>query len=103
MANGKLMTGSICLSELNEQAKKAHSAFSRSQKNQKIYVNVKVWLNDEADQHGNHASIQLNPKQDAETEKVYIGNLKYLEKKEPAPLKKEEVSEEIPIDDDLPF
>lgn len=97
------MTGSICLTDLNKAAKEAHSSFSRSQKNQKIYVNVKVWVNEEPDAHGNHASIQLNPKQDAETEKVYIGNLKYMEKKEPAPLKKEEVSDDIPIDDDLPF
>ena len=103
MANGKLMTGSICLSDLNEYAKKAHSAFSRSEKNKKIYVAVKVWVNEEADQHGNHASVQLNPKQNMETEKVYIGNLKNLAPKEPAPLKEEEVKDEIPIDDDLPF
>ena len=100
---GKLMTGSICLSELNEQAKKAHSAFSRSDKNQNIYVNVKVWINDEADRYGNHASVQLNPKKDMETENIYIGHLKNIERKEPEPLKQDEVAKEIPIDDDLPF
>jgi hypothetical protein len=100
---GKLMTGSICLSDLNEQAKKAHSAFSRSDKNQKIYVNVKVWINDEADNYGNHASVQLNPKKDMETENIYIGHLKNVERKEAEPLKQDEVAKEIPIDDDLPF
>ena len=99
----KLLTGSICLTDLNKAAKEAHSAFLRSEKNKKIYVNVKVWINDDADQFGNHAQIMLNPKKDAETEKVYIGNLKYIEKKEPEPITVEEVADEIPVDDDLPF
>lgn len=101
MANGKLMTGSICLSELNEQAKKGHSAFSRG-KNGRIYLNVKVWLNEEKDQYGNNASVQLNPKKDMEKENIYIGNLKYAEAKEPDPLKENDMSN-IPDDDDLPF
>lgn len=99
----KLLTGSICLTDLNKAAKEAHSAFSRSEKNKKIYVNVKVWVNDDADQFGNHAQIMLNPKKDAETEKVYIGNLKYIDKKEPEPITVEEVADEIPLDDDLLF
>lgn len=102
MANGKLMTGSICLTDLNKNAKEAHSAFTRGN-NGKIYANVKVWINEDADQYGNQASIQLNPKKDMETDKVYVGNLKYLDKKEPEPIKAESVKNEIPDDDDLPF
>lgn len=101
MAKGKLMTGSICLSELNEQAKKGHSAFSRG-KNERIYFKVKVWINEEKDQYGNDASIQLNPKKDMETNNIYIGNLKLAEPKEPEPLNLNNVSD-ITEDDDLPF
>jgi hypothetical protein len=97
-----LLTGSICLSDLLEQAKKQHSAFAKSEKNNKIYFNVKVWINDTKDQFGNDASVQLNPKKDHEPESMYIGNLKTLERKEPEPLKEDDVNE-IPTDDDLPF
>jgi hypothetical protein len=101
MANGKLMTGSICLSEINEQARNGHSAFYRG-KNDKIYFNVKVWLNEEKDQYGNDASIQLNPKKDMEKNNIYIGNLKLAEQKEPEPLNVNNTND-IPQDDDLPF
>ncbi len=71
----ELLTGSICLTDLIEQAKKGHSSINRA-KNGKAYVNIKIFVNEEADTYGNHAQILLNPKKDAEDYKIYIGNLK---------------------------
>ena len=96
----KQLIGSICLSDLIEQAKKGHTAFSKAD-NGKIYGNVKVWLNETKDKFGNDASIQINPKADTGFQFEYIGNLRYVEPKI------QEVSQEdvanMPDDDDLPF
>jgi hypothetical protein len=84
MAN-KRAIGSLCLTDLNEAAKKGHSAFSRSSKNGKIYCNVTMWINAETDKNGNDFSIQLSSKKDMDEadkakfdgKKVYAGNLKH--------------------------
>ena len=85
-----------------EQAKAGHSAFSKAE-NGKIYFNVGMWQNDELDKFGNSYSMQLNSKKEKqETEaKVYIGNLKVMEKKE-TPITATDIPsvEEI---SDLPF
>lgn len=76
--NSDLLVGSICYTDLVELAKKGHSAFSRSEKNGKVYFNVALWMNDQPDKFGNTVSIQLNSskeKRDLE-EKAYIGNAK---------------------------
>lgn len=95
----QFLTGSICLTDLIEHAKKKHSAFLKSEKNQKIYVNIKVWINDEKNKHGNIGSMQLNAKKDHETENVYFGNLKDAKKTEQS-LSDNDTSA---IEDDLPF
>lgn len=76
MAN-QLFYGSISLTELIEQAKVKHSAFTKAQ-NGKIYVNINIWLNEEEDKFGNIMSVQLNPSKERKDKdaKVYIGNLK---------------------------
>ena|SRR5690348_12492917 len=76
----KMITGSLCLSDILAKAKEGHSAFCKSEKNGKIYFSVLVWENDEPDQFQNNHSVQLNPKKDApETEKKqYIGNMKFV-------------------------
>ena len=51
-------------------------------KNGKKYLAVKVWVNDEPDQYGNIASIQVSGSEP----KVYIGNLKENEVKENKPV-----------------
>jgi hypothetical protein len=69
----QVINASICVTELIELANKQHSAFSRSQKNQKVYCNVTIWVNDEPDQYGNDASIQLNSSKDgAEKDKALL-------------------------------
>lgn len=103
MGNSKLMVGSINLTKLNNLARAANKAFSKS-KNGDIYCNINVWLNDEADQYGNHASIKTNYKDMPKEEKNYIGNLKVLESQtnEPKPITDADFPA-IPEDDDLPF
>lgn len=81
---GQKFYGSICLTDLIDQAKAKHSAFSKAD-NGKIYANVNVWLNDDVDKFGNIMSIQINPTKDKkDTEKqFYIGNMKRGESQKP--------------------
>lgn len=99
----KFSTGSLCLTTLIEKAKEGHSAFSKSEKNGKIYFNVALWENDEPDEFGNNYSMQLNSKEEkqASEPKTYIGNLKYQKKKE-VPIAENDIPsvEEV---NDLPF
>lgn len=90
--------GSICLTDLIEQAKKKHSAFTKAD-NGKIYANVTVWLNDELDKYGNIMSAQLNPtkeRKDADG-RPYIGNFKQSQAK---PISDRDVSG-LDIEDDF--
>lgn len=85
-----LLTGSLCLTDLMEQAKKGHSAFSRSAKNQKVYINFTQWINDKPNEFGHDASFTLNSTKEKRDEelaanadkKIYFGNAKVQEKKE---------------------
>ena len=99
-----LINGSLCLTDLIEQAQKAHSAFTRG-KNGKVYVNITQWLNDEADQYGNDASFQLNSsKEKRETEgKVYIGNGKKSIGAQTTPIAAAEQTAMAGSLDNLPF
>lgn len=99
-----LFSGSICLTELIEQAKKGHSAFSRAA-NQKVYVNINIWQNEEVDKFGNSISLQLqSKKENIEKEgKIYIGNAKKFERQDPKPLDPNNVSDITEPLDDLPF
>jgi hypothetical protein len=106
MKDSKLFTGSICVSDLLEQMRKPHSAFVKSPTNDKVYCNILLWENSETDKFGNSHSIQLNSTKDMkETEaRVYIGNAKPMERKEPKPLTAEQAKtfiDEVP--NDLPF
>lgn len=71
----QLLYGSICLTDLIAQAKVQHPSITKA-KNDKLYVNVKVWINDEPDQYGNNASIQIAPPKDSDLKPIYFGNLK---------------------------
>lgn len=98
-----MITGSLCLTQINEAAKSGHSAFSRAS-NGKIYFNIIEWENDNVDKFGNNFSVKLNPKKDApDNEKnIYIGNLKRQERGDGAAL---DVSKDTDILDErsLPF
>jgi hypothetical protein len=60
----QLINASIDVTLLLEMANKRHSAFNVSPKNQHTYVNLQVWVNDEPDKFGDHASVQLNSAKD---------------------------------------
>jgi hypothetical protein len=69
------INSSICLTDLGEKYRAGHSAFTKANNN-KVYVSLTTWINDEADKFGNNVSIQLNSKQDKRDAegKVYVGN-----------------------------
>lgn len=105
MAKGQSYYGSIDVTTLLKQANLPHSAFVRAGKDKKVFAQITVWVNEEADQYDNYVSIKLNSK-DAETAKqegnIYLGNLKKSVAKGPEQL--EQGAEDIPQDtDDLPF
>jgi hypothetical protein len=98
----QLFYGSICITELIEQAKVKHSAFSKAA-NGKIYCNVNIWLNKEEDKFGNIMSAQLAPskeRKDIDT-KLYIGNFKKSEGAKP--LSDKDTKSFVDVADDLPF
>lgn len=75
-----LFYGSICVTDILDNLKNKHSAFTKGQ-NGKIYASVNVWLNDAVDKYGNIMSVQINPSKENKDneERVYIGNLKKSE------------------------
>lgn len=89
--------GSIDFSKLLEQAKSGNKAFTKNE-NGKIYLNVRVWVNDEEDKFGNIASFQSNFKGAQKEDKFYFGNLK-----ESKPTEEPINSNDVPSVDDLPF
>ena len=97
-----LLTGSICLTDIPKEK------ITTSERNGKKYLNITVWLNDEPDTYGNHASIQVSQtKEDREGKapKSYIGNLKRPEPKpaSDAPLAHLQNQPAVPETSDLPF
>jgi hypothetical protein len=89
--------GSIDFSKLMEQAKAGNKAFTKNE-NGKIYLNVRVYVNDEVDKYGNVASFQSNFKGATKEDKFYFGNLK-----ESKPLEIAVVDADIVNASDLPF
>jgi hypothetical protein len=81
MTKSKLLLGSINATRLIDELKKNNKAFYKSQNSNDIFVNVKVWLNEEKDQFKNDASIQINPSAENKEDAKYIGNLRFLENK----------------------
>jgi hypothetical protein len=59
----QLINASIDVTTLLAMANSRHSAFTVG-KNGKTYCNVQIWINDEPDKFGDHASIQLNHAKD---------------------------------------
>lgn len=89
--------GSIDFSKLIEQAKSGNKAFSKSE-NGKIYLNVRMYVNDEVDKFGNVASFQSNFKGATKEDKFYFGNMK-----ESTPMEAQIEISDVPAEDDLPF
>lgn len=94
----KLLYGSVDFSKLLELAKAGNKAFSKAA-NGKIYLNLNVWINDEKDNYGNDASVQITFKDATKEEKIYCGNLKVSEQQAPKPTE----SNDFPEADELPY
>jgi hypothetical protein len=79
----EFILGSMCLTTLIEKAKEGHSAFSKSQKDGRVYFSYAEWINDQPNEYGQHSSILLSSsKEKKEIEgKVYVGNGKKFENK----------------------
>ena len=91
--------GSIDFSKLVEMAKSGSKAFTKSEKNGRIYLNIDVYVKDEIDQYGNIASIRGTFKGADKEDKFYFANLKESQNNGTAPIQKNE----IPDLDDLDF
>lgn len=90
--------GSIDFTKLVEQAKAGNKAFTKTESG-KIYLNVRVWVNDEEDKYGNTASFQSNFKGAQKEDRFYFGNLK-----ESTPIEEEVKAEDVNVDlENLPF
>lgn len=83
MSDSLFLSGSICLTTLLEKAKEGHSAFSKSRKDGKVYFNYAEWINEDANEFGQHSSILLSSTKEMKEKegKVYIGNGKRFENK----------------------
>lgn len=97
MAIEKSYYGSIDFSKLIEMAKAGNKAFTKTETG-KIYLNVRVWVNDEEDRFGNKASFQSNFKGATKEDKFYFGNLK-----ESKPFEENVNADDVPDLDDLAF
>jgi hypothetical protein len=98
----KMLTGSIDLNKINKTKIVTTDKNGNPFENGAKYLNVVVWINDEADNYGNNASIQISQskeERDAGAKAIYIGNLK-----EPQSRNNEQTStNRESVADDLPF
>ena len=102
----KSFYGSICLTDLINQAAAKHSAFNKAESNGKTYVNITVWDNGAVDKYGNQLGIQLATKKDSpeHEKKIYIGNAKPNENKSGSTaITDEDIAALKRKTDDLPF
>ena len=98
----KMLTGSIDLNKIDKTKIVSTDKNGKPFENGAKYLNVVVWINDEADNYGNNASIQISQskeEREAGVKATYIGNLK-----EPQSRNNEPTSAKIAsVADDLPF
>ena len=100
-----MLTGSIDLNKIDRNkivsTNKEGKPFEKGAK----YLNVVIWINDEADQYGNNASIQISQskeEREAGSKAIYIGNLKFPQSRDGEKAKAEPVRSGSELDD-LPF
>lgn len=98
-----MLIGSIDLTKIDRSKIVSTNKDGKPFENGAKYLNVVVWINDEADQYGNNASIQISQskeEREAGEKATYIGNLKLPQSRnnEPTSAKRESVD-----DNQLPF
>ena len=100
-----MLTGSIDLNKIDKTKIVSTNKDGKPFENGAKYLNVVIWINDEADKYGNNASIQISQTKEEREDGVkatYIGNLKEPQSRnnEPTSAKRESVAQ---VGDDLPF
>ena len=98
----KLLTGSIDLNKINKTNIVTTDKNGKPFENGAKYLNVVIWINDEADKYGNNASIQISQskeEKEAGVKATYIGNLKEPQSRNNEPTSARTAS----VADDLPF
>ena len=103
----KLLTGSIDLTKIDKTKIVSTDKNGKPFENGAKYLNVVVWINDEADKYGNNASIQISQSKEERESGVkatYIGNLKEPQSRnnESKSTKSTFITDDL-IADDLPF
>jgi len=99
---GKMLTGSIKLHKIEKTKIVTTNKYGEPFMDGAKYLNIVLWINDEPDQFGNNASIQVSQTKEERDQRIkptYIGNLKEF--------KKDSGSMKAPsgetVEDDLPF
>ena len=98
----KMLTGSIDLNKIDKTKIVSTDKNGKPFENGAKYLNVVVWINDEADKYGNNASIQISQskeEREAGAKAIYIGNLKEPQSRNNEPTSARTAS----VADDLPF
>jgi hypothetical protein len=98
----KMLTGSIDLNKIDKTKIVTTDKNGKPFENGAKYLNVVVWINDEADNYGNNASIQISQskeERDAGAKSIYIGNLKEPQSRnnEPTSARTESVADDLPF------
>ena len=70
----KVKKGSICLTDLIEEAKKGNKAFTKA-KNGKTYFKFVIFENEAPDQYNKIGSVAIGKDKDSAEKTIYIGNL----------------------------
>ena len=98
----KLLTGSIDLNKIDKTKIVSTDKNGNPFENGAKYLNVVVWINDEADKYGNNASIQISQskeEREAGVKATYIGNLKEPQSRnnEPTSAKNAQATDDLPF------
>lgn len=105
----KLLTGSIDLNKIDKTKIVDRDKDGNLFQNGAKYLNIVVWINDEPDNYGNTASIQIGQskeERDAGAKAIYIGNLKEPQSRNNEPTSAKNAlatSKNLMTSDDLPF
>ena len=97
-----MLTGSIDLNKIDKTKIVSTDKNGKPFENGAKFLNVVVWINDEADKYGNNASIQISQsKEERESgvKAIYIGNLKEPQSRTNEPTSTRTAS----FEDTLPF
>lgn len=98
----KMLTGSIDLNKIDKTKIVSTDKNGNPFENGAKYLNVVVWINDELDNYGNKASIQISQskeEREAGVKATYIGNLKEPQSRNNEPTS----ARTAQVADDLPF